>query len=74
MNYFDKLMGLAEEVETKEAYNGYFYKVENIITIIVIGLLHNLKNASEIYQWYKSENVQKILTKHFRMGKFYCYA
>lgn len=74
MNYFDKLMELAEEVETKEAYNGYFYKVEDIITIIVIGLLCNLKNASEIYQWSKSENIQKILTEHFRMEKFCCYA
>ena len=40
MNYFDKLMELAEEVE-------------DIITIITIGLLCNLKNASEIYQQSK---------------------
>ena len=74
MNYFNKLMELAEEVKTKEAYNGYFYKVQDIITIIVIGLLCNLRNASEIYQWSKSEHIRKILTEDFGMEKFCCYA
>ncbi len=49
MEYFNKLQIMVADIETRKPYNGYFYKVANIITIIVIGLLCNLKSAHEIY-------------------------
>ena len=44
MDYFD-------EVEVEEEYDGYFYKVSEIIKIIILGSLCGLKNVKQIHQW-----------------------
>ncbi len=38
-----------EEVELTREYDGYFCKIESVITIIILGSMCGLKNASQIY-------------------------
>lgn len=74
MNYLIKLQEMAREIETIEKYNGYYYKVSDVITILVVGLLCNLRSAHEIYQWSRSKTVCGVLGEHFGIIKLPCYA
>ena len=74
MNYLEKLRKMAEEIETKEAYSGYFYSVAEVVTIIVIGLLCELRTAQAICQWASSESVRQVLRDSFGIAKIPCYA
>ena len=74
MKYLKRLQEMASEIETKEAYEGYYYKVSDIVTILVIGLLCALQSAHEIYQWSCSEIVRNILAKDFGIERMPCYA
>jgi trans-aconitate methyltransferase len=74
MDYLKKLQEMAEEIETKKPYNGYFYSVANVVTILVVGLLCNLRSSQAICQWASSENVRPVLREYFGMTKIPCYA
>lgn len=74
MNYLKKLQELSRGIETQKPYKGYFYKVSDIITILVVGLLCNLCSAHEIYQWACSKTVSTLLSEHFGINKIPCYA
>lgn len=74
MDYLKRLQEMANEIETKEPYQGYFYKVSDVVTILVVGLLCSLRTAHEIYQWSCAEAVMKILTEYFGIKQFPCYA
>ena len=74
VDYLKKLQEMAEEVETQEAYKGYFYSVSTVVTILVIGLLCSLKTTHEIYQWSQSKAVRQMLMEYVGMERFPCYA
>jgi predicted transposase YbfD/YdcC len=74
MDYLKQLQDMASEIETREPYKGYFYKVSDIVTILAVGLLCNLQTAHEIYQWSCAEGARKILAEYFMIEKFPCYA
>jgi predicted transposase YbfD/YdcC len=74
VNYLEQLQEMAREVETKEAYEGYYYKVSDVITILVIGLLCALRSAHEIYQWSRSKSVSAVFSEHFGIVRMPCYA
>jgi len=38
MDYLNHLQKMGEEIETKEPYQGYFYKVGDVITISIVEL------------------------------------
>lgn len=74
INYLTKLQEMASEIETKKAYDGYYYKVSDIITILAVGLLCNLRSAHEIYQWSCVKPVGTLLLEYFGIEKLPCYA
>ncbi|GHV30530.1 ISAs1 family transposase [Clostridia bacterium] len=74
MDYLEKLQEMASEIETREEYCEYFYKVADVVTILVVGLLCNLRTAHEIYQWSCSAVFEKVLVQHFGIEKMPCYA
>ncbi len=74
MNYLKKLNEMASEIETQEAYSGYYYKVSDVVTILVVGLLCSLKSAHEIYQWSCSDAVRKVFSEYFGIKRIPCYA
>lgn len=47
-----------EDVETVKEYDGYFYKVTDVITIVLLGSICGLKNISQIHQWPSSDRVK----------------
>ena len=65
---------MASEIETREPYDGYFYSVADVVTILVVGLLCGLRNAHEIVQWSCSENVAAVFREYFHIMKIPCYA
>jgi predicted transposase YbfD/YdcC len=74
MDYLKKLQEMADEIETKERYRGYFYSVSDVVTILVVGLLCGLRTAHEIYQWSCAKAVREIVTGYFGIKQFPCYA
>ena len=74
MNYLVKLQEMAAEIETHEPYEGYFYSVADIVTILVVGLLCRMRTAHEIYQWPHSKSVSSVFRESFGMRKLPCYA
>lgn len=62
-----------EEVETTEKYDGYFYSVAQVITLILLGSLCGLKNVSQIHQWATNRRVRGYLTEHHGMSHIPCY-
>lgn len=62
-----------EEVETTEAYSGYFCSIAEAISIVVLGSLCGLKNVSQIHQWADSERVKEFLKEKFEINHIPCY-
>ncbi len=50
-------------------YNGYFYKLEDVLTTMVLGLLCGLKTVESIYYWSNVPHVQNFLEKEFQITK-----
>ncbi len=69
MNSFDKLQGKMIEVEKECGYKGYYYKISDVLTIMVCGMLCSLQNISDIYEWAKAMPVQEFLLKEFNIHK-----
>lgn len=69
MNSFEKLQEKINKIESESNHNGYFYKVSDALTIMVCGMLCNLQNISDIYEWAKSEPIREFLRKEFGIRK-----
>ena len=62
-----------EEVELTKEYDGYFCKIESIITIIILGSMCGLKNVSQIYLWASNKKNSEFLKEKFGIEKVPCY-
>lgn len=62
-----------EEVETEEEYNGYFCRIPEIITIVILGSMCGLKNVSQIHQWAANDRVSEFLKEKFGINHVPCY-
>lgn len=69
MNSFKRLQEKMIEVEKECEHNGYYYKVSDALTIMICGMLCNLQNISDIYEWAKSEPAKQFLLEEFNMHK-----
>jgi predicted transposase YbfD/YdcC len=63
MGIMGNMPGYFENVETTQVYDGYWYKVKNIITIVLLGSLCGLRNLIMIHEWAKGEKVAEYLQK-----------
>ncbi len=54
-----------EEVETVEEDNGYFCRIPEIVTIVILGSMCGLKNVRQIYQWSANSKVSEFLKEKF---------
>ena len=55
-----------EELETEQAYDGYFYSVAQGITIVILGSLCGLKNVRQIWLWATNARVREFLKERFQ--------
>ena len=62
-----------EEVETEEEYNGYFCRIPEVITIVILGCMGGLKNVKQIHQWASNERVSGFLKEEFGISHVPCY-
>lgn len=69
MNSFKRLQEKMIEVEKECEHKGYYYKISDALTIMICGMLCNLQNISDIYEWAKSEPAKQFLLEEFNMHK-----
>ena len=62
-----------EEVELESAYDGYLYSVPEAITVVILGSICGLKNASQIQQWEVNERVSEFIREKFGIHQVPCY-
>ena len=62
------------DVETTEAYEGYFFSVSAAITISVLGTFCGLRNMKQIHQWASNEKIRRFLQEHFEIENIVCYS
>lgn len=61
MDIFEKLKNKMTELEKESNHKGYYYKISDVLTIMICGMLCNLQNISDIYEWSKAEPVREFL-------------
>lgn len=69
MDSFEKLQAKMVELEKESGHKGYYYKVSDVLTIMICGMLCNLQNISDIYEWSKAEPVREFLLQEFNIYK-----
>lgn len=69
MDSFKKLQVKMVELEKESGHKGYYYKVSDVLTIMICGMLCNLQNISDIYEWSKAEPVREFLLQEFNIYK-----
>ena len=74
MEIVGNIAGYFEEVETTEAYDGYWHSVKNVIVITILGSLCGLKNMILIAEWAKSATVTKFLQTRMKIPRVPCYS
>ena len=62
-----------EEVETEEEYKGYFCRIPEVITIVILGCMCGLKNVKQIHQWASNGIVSEFLKEKFGISHVPCY-
>lgn len=67
------MLDILEAVETTEEYEGYYYSVQEILVIVILGSLCGLKNVRQIHQWAKNEKVSEFLKEKFAIERIPCY-
>ena len=74
MDIVGNIAGYFEEVETTEAYEGYWYAVKDIIVITILGSLCGLKNMILIAEWAQSAVVLEFLQSRMKIPRVPCYS
>ena len=69
MDSFERLQEQMKELEKETNHKGYYYKVSDALTIMICGMLCNLQNISDIYDWVQEEPVQEFLFREFHIYK-----
>jgi len=61
MDPLSELQKCMFEVEEASDFKGYWFRISDILSIIVCGMLCGLENVSEIYDWAKAAPVRTFL-------------
>ncbi len=73
MENYTEMMNYFEELETEKEYDGYYFKVSEAITIVILGSICGLKNVQQIHQWAKSDKISGFLREKFGIYRIPCY-
>jgi len=63
-----------EKITTTEEYEGYFYKVSDVVKIMILGLMCSMKTMSEIHAWSQGKHQIKMLKEVFGIKQISCYS
>lgn len=62
-----------EEVETIKEYDGYYYKISDIVTIVILGSICGLENTQQIRQWAAKDRIKEFLKEKFQIYRIPSY-
>jgi predicted transposase YbfD/YdcC len=74
MKILKELRKSMEEVENESEHKGYWYRIRDILTILICGMLSSLQTIDDIHEWSISEPTRKLLRKRFKIEKVPCRA
>ena len=74
MSTVSELQNAMREVENGEEYQGYWYKISDMLTILICGMLCALQTIDDIHEWAKSAPAKKFLMEQFQIHKIPCRA
>jgi len=62
------------KIKTTEEYEGYTYKVSDIIKIMILGLMCTMKTMSDIHFWSEGKHTRQMLKETFGIKAIPCYS
>ena len=74
MKILNELQKAMEEVESESEHKGYWYRIRDVLTIMICGMLCSLQTIDDIHEWSKSSPTRKLLKKKFKIEKVPCRA
>jgi len=63
-----------EKIKPRVEYQGYYYKLTQVIKIMILGLLCRMQTMKDIHYWATSKAVSEMLAEKFRIKKIPCYS
>ena len=60
------IMEELEKIKTTSEHQGYYYKVSDVIKILILGLLCSQKTMTEIHGWASSKRISKLYSGEIR--------
>ena len=54
MKILKELQKAMEEVEKESDHQGYWYRIRDVLTILICGMLSSLQTIDDIHEWGKS--------------------
>ena len=69
MTIFNDLYDKVKELDKTSSHKGYYFKVSDVLTIMICGALCDLTTISDIYEWAKAEPIKEFLLKEFKIHK-----
>lgn len=73
MENYIKIREYFEELETEKEYDGYYYKISDAVTIVILGSICGLKNIQQIHQWAVKDRTSEFLKEKFGIYRIPCY-
>lgn len=74
MSITSELRNAMREVEKSAEYQGYWYKISDMLTILICGMLCALQSIDDIHEWSKSAPAKQFLLEQFQIRKIPCRA
>lgn len=69
MNILKELQESMEAVEASSSHEGYWYRVSEVLVIMICGMLCNQQTIDDIHDWSQSNPSQKFLKKVFKIER-----
>jgi len=74
MSQLSELRKCMFEVEDASDFKGYWFRISDVLSIIVCGMLCGLENMSEIYDWAMAKPVRAFLKEQIGIAEMPCKA
>jgi len=74
MKILEELQTAMQEVESSSIHNGYWYRVSEILIILVCGMLCNQQTIDDVHEWSQSKPTRRFLKKMFKIEELPCRA
>jgi len=55
-------------------HQGYYYRLSNIVEILIMGLMCKMTTLKDIHYWADSKALRPMLAEHFGITKIPCYS